>query len=144
ACVAHGTTLAQDVKTTFQQAVRLIRMNQEEAGLEKLREVLAAAPAHEDAFELWKAADVDVWQMLLNEGGEFEQIAKELMQRATLGRKELQRDDEAIQALVQKALSDEFSTRSRANAELAANYGEFAVPHLLRILGDTDAGRDQD
>lgn len=146
--VAPGAIAAQDAQETFQEAIRLIRINKAEEGLQKLREVAEADPSSEEAFALWKAANdangVYVWQMLLEQGGEYETIAKMLIDRATLPRKEMSRDQDAIAALIEQIRAPDFATRSRAMTTLAADYGEFAVPQLLHILGDSDAGSKAD
>lgn len=144
ACVAQGVTLAQEVQQTFEEGIRLIRINKADEGLAKLREVAEADPTAEQAREIWRTVNdahgVHVWEMLLDEGGEFEQIARVVIDRAAIGRKEMSRDQEAIDALIEKTQSADYATRSKANADLAADHGEFAVPALLRILGDHDAG----
>lgn len=148
ACVAQGVAFAQDAQESFLDAVRMIRKNEVEEGLAKLRAAVEADPSSEEAFELWKAANaahgVDVWDMLLAQGGEFATLARTLIDRATLGRDALSRDDAAIAALVEASQSDDFATRNQANAALAADHGEFAVPHLIQILADSDSGREAD
>ncbi|MDA1223500.1 MAG: hypothetical protein O3B85_15890, partial [Planctomycetota bacterium] len=148
ACVAQGVAFAQDAQESFLDAVRMIRKNEVEEGLAKLRAAVEADPSSEEAFELWKAANaahgVDVWDMLLAQGGEFATLARTLIDRATLGRDALSRDDAAITALVEASQSDDFATRNQANAALAADHGEFAVPHLVQILADSDSGREAD
>ncbi len=145
ACVAQGITLAQDVDQSFREAVRLYRTNRAEEGLEKLREVLAASPSQEAAFEIVKATDPAVWQLLLGKGGDAEQITRHLMGLATVARKQMSRDDAAIRALLGTATGDDSLERRKATMQLAADHGEFAVPALLDILGDADqaAGSDR-
>jgi HEAT repeat protein len=141
-------TLAQDAQQNFLEAVRLIRTNKAEEGLQKLRAAVAADPSNEEAFELWQRANtehgVQVWQMLLSQGGDYEALARTLIDRATLGRAELSRDEAVIADLIVKSQSDDFAVRSEANRQLAFEHGEFAVPQLLRILGDIDAAREAD
>jgi len=148
ACVAQGVTFAQDAQESFLDAVRMIRKNEVEEGLAKLRAAVEADPSSEEAFDLWKAANaahgIDVWDMLLAQGGDFATLARTLIDRATLGRDALSRDDAAIATLVTASQSDDFATRNQANAALAADHGEFAVPHLIQILADSDAGREAD
>jgi HEAT repeat protein len=148
ACVAHGVTLAQDAQENFMEAVRLIRINKAEEGLQKLRAAVAADPSHEEAFELWTKANsqhgIHVWQMLLEQGGDYETLAKTLIDRATLGREAMSRDEAAIADLIVRSRAQDFDTRSKANRELAQAHGEFAVPQLLKTLGDIDAAREAD
>ena len=85
ACVAQGVAFAQDAQESFLDAVRMIRKNEVEEGLAKLRAAVEADPSSEEAFELWKAANaahgVDVWDMLLAQGGEFATLARTLIER---------------------------------------------------------------
>ena len=144
ACVAHGVTLAQDVETTFREAVRLVRISKAQEGLEKLRELLKSEPDHDAALALVRDTDPAVWQLLLNEGGEFEQITRHLMSLGTIARKQMSRDDAAIRTLIGSALSGDSSARRKAAMQLAADHGEFAVPALLETLGNSDAGKEAD
>ena len=144
ACAAGGVASAQD-DALFREAVRLLRTNKPDEALEKLREFLATDPGHEEAFELWQNTDSDVWRMMLMQKGEYSTVAKHLMNLATAGRKEASRDEDAIAALVETATtSSDFGERSKAQTELAANHGEFAVPALLAVLGNSDSDDQQD
>ena len=144
ACVAHGITLAQDVEQTFRDAVRLIRTDKAEEGLEKLREVLSAEPDHDAVLALVRGTDPAVWQLLLGEGGEFEQITRHLMGLATIARKQMSRDEGIVRDLIATATTGESLERRKAMMQLAADHGEFAVPALLEILGDGDASTAAD
>jgi hypothetical protein len=48
------------------------------------------------------------------------------------------RDPEQIKALVDKAINGEFDAQRKADMELAARSGDYAVPYLLPALGDPD------
>jgi CheY-like chemotaxis protein len=144
ACVAHGVTLAQDLDQSFREAVRMYRTDRSAEGLEKLKELVGSGPTQEQAFELVKATDAAVWQLLLSQGGDTEQIARHLMGLATVARKQMSRDDAAIRGLIGGATSDESVERRKAVAQLAAEHGEFAVPALLEILGDADQSKAAD
>ncbi|MBK8974850.1 MAG: HEAT repeat domain-containing protein [Planctomycetes bacterium] len=137
ACVVHGAAFAQDAKATFDEAVRLIRINKEEEGVAKLQELLDSSPTAEDAFEIWKSTDPAVFQMLVLDE-RTQKIARHLLGLARSQRIELSRDERLIAELVDKAMSPDFATRNAAQQELAANHGEFAVPSLIRFLGDED------
>lgn len=142
ACVAAGSLSAQD--DLFDQAVRKLRLNDREAALSLLTEYLASNPGNEDAFDLWTKTESDVWLMLRNEGGEFASIAKHLMTLATSGRREISRDADKIRELVEVATSaGDYSTRFRAMAELTSSHSEFAVPELVRVLGNPDEDTGQ-
>lgn len=145
ACVAHGVTLAQEeLDPSFRDAVRMYRTNRAAEGLEKLKEFLASGPSQEQAFELVKSSDPAVWQLLLAQGGETEQIARHLLGVATAARKQMSRDDAAIRGLLAGATSDDSLERRKAVAQLAADHGEFAVAAMLEILGDADQSKAQD
>jgi HEAT repeat protein len=136
ACVAQGVVLAQDVTELFHEGVKLIRIGKPEEGLEKLREVLSRDPSNEQAFDLVRQTEVEVFQMLLAEGGDFGKIAQSILERARLGRAELSRDQDRIRELAAQATADTYEERRVARTALVSDHGEFAVPVLCEMLGD--------
>lgn len=142
AFVVGGTVLAQD---PFQDGVKLLRLGQKQEALEKFREALKADPSNEDAMQLYRSVDQDVWMMLLAEKGEIQQIAASILERAKLERKQQSRDQGAIDALVATACSGDssYDERRQAVLKLISEHGEFAVPSLLQKLGDADDATGQ-
>ncbi len=144
ACVAQGVTYAQDATESFHDAITLIRKNQVDEGLSALRELVDAGVTSDEAFEIWKATDPAIFQMLVLEGGDYEKIARTLLHLAKSGRAEMSRDQDKIAELVQQAVSNDFEARNDARRALAADHGEFAVPALLEVLGDKDESERSD
>lgn len=140
AVVVGGAALAQD--TALQEAVRLLRLNKQEEGVAKLKEILAADPSNADALQLFQSVSQDEWYMLLTSKGEIQQIAQSILERAKVERKQASRDEAAIAALVATATAldseADYGQRQTAINKLVENHGEFAVPALLAKLADKD------
>lgn len=141
--VAAGVTSAQDPQQLFQEGVQALRLGKRAEALEKFQALLKADPSNEAAMELWKKTDQDIWSMLLIEKGEVSQIARHLMNLASMGRKARSRDEAKIKELVAQACADDFGVRSQAISTLVSEYGEFAVPALVEKLGNADDDKGQ-
>ena len=128
---------------SFSEGVKLYRLGKSAEALQKFEEVLSEDPSHEQAFELWRTTDYAVWQALLLEGDEISKIAQHLLDRATLGSKERSREEDAISTLVAQATSADYGARAKAQLQLNADHGEFAVPALIAKLGDADDDKGQ-
>ena len=126
----------------LQQAVDALANGNQEEALRLLQEVLNADPSNEDAYELWSSTENRVWLKLLTQGGELELVARELADRAKLGRKERQNNPDEIRELLKKLLAaDDLVARNKLVNQLASDYGEFAVPILIYSLAE---GGEQD
>ena len=126
-----------DVQEDFKEGVDLYLRGHKEEALAKFQAVLAADPSNEEAYELWKATDAQIFNDLLVEGGEYRLVTQRLLERATIGRRERQNDPEEISKLVSSLRStDDAIERRRIIQTLAANHGEYAVPRLLPALAD--------
>ena len=141
ALVASGTGTAQN--QAFDEGVKLYRLGKSAEALAMFEQVLADDPSHEQAFEVWRKTDQAVWQALLVRNDEISKIAQHLLTMATLGNKERSRDGDAIDALVEQATSGDYGERSKAQMQLNADHGEFAVPALVAKLGDADDDQGQ-
>lgn len=133
---------AQDVQELFNQGVDALRKGEDDAALTYFQKVLAAQPSHEQAYELWKTTEHQVWLDLLVKKGEFELVGKRLMALAEVGRAARKNDADAIKGLLAEVKVDDVVARRAAIRKLAAEHGEFAVPHMLGVLGDQSAGGD--
>jgi HEAT repeat protein len=141
ACVAHGALLGQDGDPQvekFRNAYFAAMTQNKEKALQLLQEILRDNPTNEDALNLWRRVDRDKWVELLRDEGEMGKLAKHILSLAQAGRKEMSRDESAIQALVEKACADAYSERASAIVDLMKNHGEFAVPALVEKLGNHD------
>src|SRR5262245_13885836 len=127
---------AQAQADLFQQAVQALQRGAKEEALGLLQQVLAADPSNEAAYELWNTTENRVWLQLLTQGGELELVARELVEKAQLGRKQRQNNPEAIRELVKELANDDVIARTKVINQLASDYGEYAVPILIYSLAD--------
>lgn len=134
--------LAQDAKTAFEEGVRLLRLNQDEEALAKFREAVSANPTNEEAYQLWRETQSQVWAAMM-EKENFAKVATHFLRLAQLERERLSADADQIQALVKKSLAADYGERSAANAELMSKHGEYAVPYLVDALGNADNDAEQ-
>ena len=143
AAVVGGPILAQD--TPLQEAVTLLRLNQKDEAVAKLREILAADPSNADALTLYRSVSQDEWYLLMTTQGEVQKIAQSILERAKVDLKARSRDEAAISALVATATAadSDFPTRQGAINKLIAEHGEFAVPALVQKLGNADDAEGQ-
>lgn len=141
-----GPLSAQDPESTFAEGIKALRLGKREEALAKFQEVMAADPSHEQAFAIWRQTDQDMWRWLMMEQGDIEKVAKEIQSRARLRRKEMSRDEDAINAAIELATSadKDFGERSEGIAKLVAEHGEFAVPALVAKLGNSEDSKSQD
>src|SRR5262245_16302241 len=133
---------AQAQADLFQQAVQALQRGAKEEALGLLQQVLAADPSNEAAYELWNTTENRVWLRLLTQGGELELVARELVEKAQLGRKQRQNNPDAIRELVKELANDDVIARTKVVNQLANDYGEYAVPILIYSLTEGgDSGR---
>ena len=146
ASIAAGSLAAQDPESIFAEGVKSLRLGNREEALAKFQQVLAADPSHEQAFEIWRKTDQDMWRWLMLEQGDIQKVAQELQSRARLRRKDMSRDQAAIDSLVEIACSSDkdFGERRQAISQLTADHGEFAVPALVKKLGNADDSKGTD
>lgn len=129
-----------DAKDLMQQGLDLLRRGEDAAALEKFRAAVASNPSNEDAIRIYKEVDEAVWLRMLAKGGDYEQIARALLAKATPVLGEYKKDSAVINPLVDQALGDDFAARQIAIAKLAGGHGPYAIQHL--VGGFADAGND--
>jgi CheY-like chemotaxis protein len=134
---AAPAALAQDIQATFDQGVDLMRRGHDEEALRAFESVLAADPTNEQAYELFRRTEQDVWIQILSKQGDFELVGRRLIGLASLGRLEVRDDPAKIRELVGKLDTNDPVTRKTVTRQLAAEHGEYAVPYLLPALGDS-------
>jgi len=122
----------------FKEGIDLLARGRKDEALAAFQRVLAAEPSAEEAYEIWKTTDDSrVWLDMLTAGGEFELVAKRIMDLARQGRLEKRNDEAAIKDLLSTLRNSEDSLeRTKTIRELAANHGEYAVVHMLPALAD--------
>ena len=135
--LAAAPSSAQDIQATFDEGVDLMRRGRDEEALRAFERVLAADPSNEDAYQLFKRTEHEVWIQILSKKGDMELVARRLMGLASLGRLERRDDAEAIRALVGQLSTDDAVSRISATRQLAAEHGEYAVPYMLPALADS-------
>lgn len=124
---------------SFTEGVALLRQGDDAAALEKFTEALAEDMSNEEAYELWKSTEQEVWIDMLVKEGQFELIAKRFISKADLGRVEKADDEAAIRGLLRDVQGDDTMARTKAIRALGANHGEYAVQYMLDTLGDANA-----
>jgi len=134
---AQAAPFVDEVSDLFDEGVELLKQGKEEAALEKFTAVLAMQPDHEAAYELWKDTDDDIWVDMLVKGGQYELVAKRFLDLASVQQGQRADDPDAIRELVRQLQGEDVLERRRAQRTLAANHGEYAVPHMIHHLADT-------
>lgn len=128
--------LTQDAGALFDQGVDLLARGRDAEALAAFKQVLAADPSHEEAWELFKRTEHSVWLEILTKEGEFQLVGRRLMGLAAMGRLERRDDAEAIRPLVAQLRADDPISRLSATRQLAAEHGEYALPFLVPALAD--------
>jgi HEAT repeat protein len=140
--VVSGSAFAQN---TLQDAVNLLRVDKKTEAVEKLREIIQGDPSNEAAHDLYQSISQDEWYMLMTEQGEVTKIARSILESAKTTRSDRSRDEAEIAALVETATdaSLDYGARQQARNKLVTEHGEFAVPALVEMLGDSDDAEGQ-
>lgn len=133
---ASASANADEIGDLMKEAVDLLGKNKKPEALAKLQAILAANPSNEQAYELWKSTDHQVWLDILTERGEFELVAKRLWSLAEMGKAARKNDAEAIKSTLEGVRSQDPLVSRKARNTLAAEHGEYAVPYLLPTLGE--------
>ncbi len=130
---------ADDMQKLLKEGVELLQRGRADEANAKFRAVLAADPSSEDAYNLVKSTDHRLFLEMLKAGGSSEQVAARLLELSHQSETAKSQDQDAIRALVQKAVGDsDFGHRSSAVNQLVASHGEYAVPQLAAYLGSND------
>ncbi|QDU68598.1 HEAT repeat domain-containing protein [Engelhardtia mirabilis] len=132
-----------EVQELFRQGLRALEQNDDEGAVSAFQQVLALDPSREDAYQLWKSIDNDVWLDLMVREGQMQLAAERILELARAGRAEAQNDPAAIRQMLGQLLqnADDVIARRQIAATLAAKHGEYVVPAMLPALGD--AGNDE-
>lgn len=134
---AASIAQAQSFEDEFQQGVDLFRRGRNEEALAAMQRALGEGPSEEQAYELWLNTPHEVWLDLMVEGGELELAARRVIELAKAGKQARRNDAEAIRALLDDLRAEENAIeRRRIVRKLAADHGEYAVPAMVRVLGD--------
>jgi CheY-like chemotaxis protein len=136
---------ADEVKDQFNQGVDLLQRGRREESLAVFRKLLGSSPTREQAYALWQDTPANVWTDLLVEGGDFQLIARRLMQLSMAERNARKADKELILAQVKIATDDAADPleRTKAVRKLASDHGEYSAQYLLGLLGAEGQGARQ-
>ncbi len=144
ALVSVSTLRAQgDAKELFEEGVRLLSVNKDAEALQKFKAAVAADPSREDAYRIWKETDSRIWAAMMVKNDNLSKVATRFLRLAQVERKRRSSDSDLIKGLVEKALSDDYETRSAADVKLMSDHGDYAVPYLLDALGNVDEDDQQ-
>lgn len=140
---ALATPQDGEVQDLFRQGLRALEQNDDEAAVRAFQRVLALDPSREDAYQLWKSVDNDVWLDLMVREGQMQLAAQRILELARAGRADAQNDPAAIREQLAELIrnADDVIARREIAATLAAKHGEFVVPAMLPALAD--AGNDE-
>lgn len=135
---------ADEVQDTFNQGVDLLQRGRRGEALTTFRKLLGMSPTQSQAFDLWSKTPSQTWTDLLVEGGDFELVAKRLLQLSIQERVTRKADNEAVAALVATATdaSADPTERLRATRTLASEHGEYAAGALVNLLA-ADVEKDR-
>ncbi len=136
---ASFAALPQDISGDYNSAIEMWSQGRKQESLDAMRRLLASDPSPEDVYQAYLAADTDVLTSFMAEGDEYTQVASRLLERASLGRKALENDADAIQALVAEYMgSDDGASNMRILARMRSAHGEYAAPRFINYLADDD------
>ena len=137
-----GTAVAlpapQDAGDRFAEGAALYFRGKHDEALKVFQEILASNPSNEDALAYYHAAGKEVFTLMLVSGGEFETTAKRYLELATIARAEKADDADAINALVEKAMTGNYIDARDALYALSANHGEYGAAPFVAVLGDEE------
>lgn len=127
---------AADAEDTFNEGIDLLRRGRQEEALTRFQQVLAMDLSNEEAYELWKNTDAEIWLEMLSQEGDLQLVTKRLMAMAKTRVQERRDDPEAIRELIRAATGDDLVARMAAVRSLSAEHGEYAVQYMLASIGD--------
>ena len=135
--VASATAFPLDVSSDFDAAIDLWSRGRKQEALDAMRQMLASDPDPAEVYQVYLAADSDTLADFMAEGDEFTRTAMRFLERASLGRAELQNDESSIRSLVREYLgASTTAERLAALARIESQHGEYAVPSFVNVMGD--------
>ncbi len=125
------------------EAVDLHERGKDTEALAKLKELLAGDPSSEAAWGLLNSIDMKMWARMMTSSGEHAAVIKAIFNLAMPAARAAASDADSIRAHLAKAGDDSASwaDRQKAITALAADHGEYTIPHVLDHLGSDDTAR---
>ncbi|MEZ5976884.1 MAG: HEAT repeat domain-containing protein [Planctomycetota bacterium] len=140
AASAHAQS--SELRKLFDEGLSQMRQGNEAQALATFQRALALDPSSDEAYELYRATEQEVWLQMLVREGQFEIIAKRFIDLADLGRMDVENDRDAIRELLTQLKEGPAPVeRRKIVAALRARHGEYAVPYMIGALaerGDDD------
>lgn len=128
--------VAQDPAATLKEAIDLYERGRDEEALGKLKAVIAADPSSEVAWSLRNSVDFRTWARAMVKGDEHASVIRHLFNLSLPAEKAAAKDEAAIRGLIDTMENNgSFAERQKAAFKLAADHGEYVVPHLVSRLG---------
>lgn len=120
------------------EAMDLYRRGNDTAGLQKLQEVLAAAPSSEEVWPAIQAIEFREWANAMIKGGEHQAVVQAIMNLGVPAARAKSADAEAIRGLVAKLDGGDWNERQMALNTLRADHASYAVPVLAERFDSDD------
>ncbi|MEM6571180.1 MAG: HEAT repeat domain-containing protein [Planctomycetota bacterium] len=143
---ASATAFPQDVASDFDAALDLWERGRKQEALDAMRRLLASDPDPGEVYRVYIDSDSQKIIDFMTEGDEYTRVAERFLERASLGRLDIQDDDDTIQGLVSEYFgASSTADRRKTLSRIVAQHGEYACPRFVNILGlesDPDRVRD--
>lgn len=144
ACLAFSgpPAAAQDagkVKELYDAGMGCLEKNDFDGALAKFKALFQEDPSQGMVLDLIRSTETKQFLKMLEKGGEFELIARRLLESGHGGMMARSQDKDRIEPLVETAVKDaDLEKRRSASRQIMANHGAYAVPYLVRYLGSND------
>lgn len=127
---------ADEATDTFNEGIDLLRRGRQEEALTAFQKVLAMDLSNDEAYELWRNTDAEIWLEMLSQEGDLNLVTKRLMSMAKAQVNERRDDADAIRELLRAATGNDVVARMSAIRSLSSDHGEYAVQYMLPSIGD--------
>ncbi len=130
---------AGKVKELYDGGMGALEKGDYDGALGKFKALFQEDPTQSMVLDLIRSTETKQFLKMLEKGGEFELVAKRLLEAGHTGMVERSQDKERIEPLVETAIKDpDLEKRRAASRAIMANHGAYAVPYLVRYLGSND------
>lgn len=133
---------AQDagkVKELYDGGMSALEKGDFEGALSKFKALFQEDPNQGQILDLIRSTETNHFLKMLQKGGEFELVAKRLLESGHVASRERSQDGARIEPLVETAIKDaDLEKRRGASRTLMADHGAYALPYLVRYLGSND------